>query len=304
MEKIKYLILFIFLISCKTIEIKQEFKFSHKIDFFELLKFAIMSNLAYKSDEEILNYYSDYDVYIGYAHSSNIKYFILTSKKNVTQYISIQGTKNFKNIILDMELLKRNDSKIGIYLHRGFEKAAYEVFKDIIQKNVIKKNCNIMFTGHSLGGAISVILAMYLKEEGYTIKKIITFGQPKITNLEGVNKCNDLPILRIVNLNDEITYLPPNDKIKINPKANYMHFGPEVILLKDSYYIFLESPNSEEKDVSSFWANIEDERFKDHRIWNYIIDIIPKLHKNIEVPFSQKENYIENLDSYNDKSSK
>ena len=70
-----------------------------------------------------------------------------------------------------------------IRLHQGFAQAAESLYLAI--RPHLNKNYKITTTGHSLGGAVALILAMYLDKDHYLLDKVVTFGQPKVTNVTG-----------------------------------------------------------------------------------------------------------------------
>jgi len=93
-------------------------------------------------------------------------------------------------------------------------------------------------TGHSLGGAVAALLAIYLIEDGYKVVRVVTFGQPKFTTAIGVEKLAFLPIIRVVDENDIVPMLPPT--LFANKKYGiYGHVGSEAVLLDGPNYSFL-----------------------------------------------------------------
>jgi hypothetical protein len=277
------------LTSCNRSLVQTESRVTiHNVDFYDILKYAIMSQIVYKPNEQISNYYDPYDIRIGTLPGLSIKYLILTDPKNKTQYLAIQGTRSFKSIMLDMEFTKIKDSKLGFNLHRGFDKASRELFRELMEKNLLNREYEIDLTGHSLGGAVAVITAMYLKDTGYQVNRVVTFGQPKITDRDGAEKCRELSLLRVVNHHDEIPMLPSG-----NVKSGYVHFGPEVLLLRDYYYVFIENAESEITDAPGFLENFKEDNLYEHHLRHYFRNLTLKLSKNIEVPFREKEKYLE-----------
>ncbi|MDF1591912.1 MAG: hypothetical protein P1P89_10390 [Desulfobacterales bacterium] len=55
------------------------------------------------------------------------------------------------------------------------EAASQRIFAEI--KPQLRKDFTIDTTGHSLGGAVAVILAMYLDVNHYAIGQVVTFGK-------------------------------------------------------------------------------------------------------------------------------
>ncbi|NVK73683.1 MAG: lipase family protein [Oceanospirillaceae bacterium] len=158
---------------------------------------------------------------------SQVSYFL--SRANGVQTIAIRGTANLENAMVDLDLELKPDTLLKIKLHQGFGLAAKAVFKDI--KPFLKKDQPIHLTGHSLGGAIAVILAMYLQKDGYLVEQVITFGQPKVTNVTGAKKFEDLPLIRVVTPNDIVPLVPPISPLQIRDLDIFWHMGEEVILL-------------------------------------------------------------------------
>lgn len=90
----------------------------------------------------------------------------------------------------------------------------------------------LYITGHSLGGAMAVLMAiMLMSERAYTeiaakLKAVYTFGQPMIGTPALADACGDHPFLgkhvvRYVYNNDIVPQLPPT------ASGSFAHFGPE-----------------------------------------------------------------------------
>lgn len=158
---------------------------------------------------------------------SQVSYFL--SRANNIQTIAIRGTANLENAMLDLDLELRPDAILDIKLHQGFGSGAKAVYEDI--KPFLTKDQPIHLTGHSLGGAIAVILGMYLQNDGYPVEQIITFGQPKVTNVTGANKFNNLPLIRVVTPNDIVPLVPPISPMQIRDLDIFWHMGEEIILM-------------------------------------------------------------------------
>jgi hypothetical protein len=189
---------------------------------------------------------------------------------------------------LDAEFVKEKDAETGLWFHDGFMKATDDLFEDITQ--FLRKDYRTRITGHSLGGAIAVILMKHLQDGGYTVEKVITFGQPKVTNHDGVVALRDSPVLRIVDDRDLVPKLPPLTLLSAL-HGIYEHFGPEVTLLRDEYFAYQDEQSAEDPLAESFWLNLGDESLDDHHIANYLARIEPKLNGQIEVPYSDRKQY-------------
>lgn len=105
------------------------------------------------------------------------------------------------------------------------DKKAYMFHKDI---DFINKNCKIILSGHSLGGAVATLVGCHFHDLG--IKKenmsIYTFGAPPVGCEEFCTKYRKkLDLYRVVNENDIV---PKIDKI-----TNLKHLG-EIIVLESN----------------------------------------------------------------------
>ena len=198
--------------------------------------FSVIKNQAKLSDdtylpastlEHRLNEQGQSLVHQSLMPLSQVSYFL--SRANGVQTIAIRGTANLENAMLDLDLELRPDSILDIKLHQGFGSGAKAVYEDI--KPFLTKDQPIQLTGHSLGGAIAVILAMYLQNDGYSVKQVITFGQPKVTNVTGAKKFEDLPLSRVVTSNDIVPLVPPISPMQIKDLDIFWHMGEEIILM-------------------------------------------------------------------------
>jgi len=277
---------------------KQSFTMSHDVDWQEIRKYAELAKLAYaKSSQEIIRAYPN-QAYIN--EINKIRYFLLTDRKEKTYTISIRGTNNMKNAMQDIKFDKDRSTRLGCKLHSGFHGVAEKIFDDLVR---LMKDPEyiINITGHSLGGAEAVIVGAYCVGAGLTLNKIVTFGQPKVFDRDGVAKWKHLPLTRVVNETDVVPLVPPVELLYMFKR--YRHFGKMVKLCNDDYYCFLEPEQASGMGVNSFWLNTAKEDFSfldiakelpDHYMDNYIENIEPKLNKGgKEILWKDREAYLE-----------
>jgi triacylglycerol lipase len=158
------------------------------------------------------------------------RYFLAVSSG--AQILGVRGTANLRNAVIDSQVADELDPVLGIRLHRGFARATQAVLADALPR--LDKDRPVRLVGHSLGGAEAVILGMHLVRQGYRVERIVTFGQPQVTNRRGGDAFADLPLLRISDDRDMVPFLPPAEAV---PFLNsYRHFGPEIVLYGGSDY--------------------------------------------------------------------
>ena len=212
---------------------------------------------------------------------SQVSYF-LTQYKGV-QTIAIRGTANLQNAMVDIDLALQADASLGIILHQGFASAARAVYLDV--KPYLADDIPIQTTGHSLGGAVAVILSMYLTQNDYNLSQIITFGQPKVTNVAGAEKFSYLPLTRIVTAKDIVPLVPPLSPMQIKELDIYWHMGEEVILLDNSEYSQTNGIKSMLR-ATKFTSSVpNEENLSAHQMSNYVRLVDELINDSVEIPY-------------------
>ncbi|WP_430460674.1 lipase family protein [Thalassolituus sp. LLYu03] len=158
----------------------------------------------------------------------------LLSRAGDVQTIAVRGTANLANVMVDLDIAFQPDQGLGIPLHTGFRNSAFAVLEDVSPQ--LNPDQPVHITGHSLGGAVAVVLAMYLERAGFDVTQVVTFGQPKVTNVTGAGLYRQLPLTRVVTQKDLVPLVPPLSPMQIRDLDVYWHLGEEVILLGDQTY--------------------------------------------------------------------
>jgi len=253
--------------------------------------YAIFSALAYESPETIHRESSRQGfstTHYSNIEEINISYFLLTHHKSRQQIIAVRGTANIENAIIDASVKLVNDSVAGVPLHEGFAYSAQRVYQEL--KPLLKTDYTINTTGHSLGGAIASILAMYLHADKYKSNMTITFGQPKITNTTGATRYSHLPVLRVVTPADMVPLVPPFDPLNMNNINIYWHAGTELILNTDNTYSTLSGINSMMRAVDFTQAIPSEQNLQSHQMSYYLSLIKNKIDHAQEVPYKSMFN--------------
>ncbi len=133
-------------------------------------------------------------------------------------WIVITGTNEATDWLTNMNVKKTSDG-----FHRGFRSSSIPVHS-FAEKYIGDKP--IIVTGHSMGGAIAVIVGARISAPIRDVS-VITFGQPRIATILGIS---NIPIwlkdyTRVVNMRDPVPYTP-------FWLMGYKHFG-KVIYLSD-----------------------------------------------------------------------
>lgn len=242
------------------------------VDMAEVNRFARWAKQVYESEGSLRAAYPLTQMIIKDLPRYEGRFFLVTDEENKTQTISIRGTSNKKNMLVDAESIKILDPILGIHLHKGFQKASNELWNTIVP--FLRRDYEMQLTGHSLGGAMATILMMQMMETGYTVRRVITFGQPKVTNREGGEKFDNPAYLRIINNGDLVAQVPPSDLV-FDLSGPFEHFGPEIILRGTLPPLYLTHHRPMNLFSEARWQDLTLQNAIDHRMENYLNQITP-----------------------------
>ncbi|EAS02303.1 lipase family protein (macronuclear) [Tetrahymena thermophila SB210] len=186
--------------------------------------------------------------------------------------VAFRGTDQVQNWLSNINFVPvkyLNDQCKDCKIHQGFmnilDSIQFELNQCVINLKKQYNSTSILVTGHSLGGAMATLFAVQLKKllmNKFQSFELITFGSPRVGNLEFVNYANSLfgnNSFRLVNKQDIVPHLPYNN-------LGFQHIGTEYWLFdeKDPFSFFICS--SSEKGESSLCANSKLLNFsvKDH----------------------------------------
>lgn len=249
-------------------------------------KQARFAAAAYRSQEEARELVETLNYELSLYHSIEdiqMSFYLATSEAAKTHVVAVRGTSNAENAMVDLAVNLLADEKTGARLHQGFAYAAKQVY------SVLKPELNAQFrirtTGHSLGGAVAQILAMYLDADGFDIEQVVTFGQPKVTNLSGAAKFQHLDIVRVATPRDLVPLVPPFDPMDLQNIDIYWHAGREVLLLEDNRYAVLEGSDSMMRATRFTQQPLSEENLNNHYMSVYLQRVRAKLDSPERVPY-------------------
>jgi triacylglycerol lipase len=225
-------------------------------NFHELVESAKLARDAYRDSAANFATYGDkYQVELVPLPNSAGQVLFLKDSSARRQIISIRGTetKYAKSVLTDAEYTKQLDPKLGIFVHAGFEKAVRELYDSLSTR--LDTGYSTRITGHSLGGALAVLLTYYMTVDGYHLERTVTFGQPKVTNKQGVEKFSQVKLLRVINSKDPVAAVPPLSYVT-SLNSPYQHAGGALLLQDSPPYVYVCSEASNVTFVSEFWRDI------------------------------------------------
>jgi triacylglycerol lipase len=141
--------------------------------------------------------------------------FVATSKDGKSAYLIFRGTVTKQEFLKDAKIeLKPYISANWGYVALGFLEV-YQACRESFIKTVkdLDENMDFYISGHSLGGALSVLsLPDVVKATKFKSPTLYNFGCPRVGDNTFVTAYNALPALkafRVVNSSDLVPTLPP-----------------------------------------------------------------------------------------------
>jgi hypothetical protein len=275
-------------VDLSTLEVIGVATTNEKVDFPTLNSFADRSKAAYQ-DEDVIRTKFPATTRIADPGDTDGRYFLEIDDRRHTQTISVRGTASKIDIHDDIEMKVLDDRRIDIPVHSGFAGTTLNIYNDVTP--YLKRNYKTYLTGHSLGGAVAALLAIYLMEDGYNVVSVVTFGQPKFTTGIGVQKLTSLPIVRVVDENDIVPMLPPtlfNNKLF----GIYEHVGAEVVLLEGPNYSYLPTHDASRISIGELSRSMRLADLHDHHMDKYLIRLSSKTKTAVEIPYQKREKFV------------
>ncbi len=251
-----------------------------------LYEYALIADAAYQGKaavETVLAAQGFTLVAQGELPGYGVSFFLASSDAKRQQILAVRGTSNIENALVDVAFQLLPNKHTGVKLHQGFALSADYIYEKV--RPSLKKDYRIDTTGHSLGGAAALILAMYLDAAGYDVGQVITFGQPKVTNLGGSRQYAHLDVTRVVTPKDLVPLVPPLDPMDLMNMDIYWHLGTEIVLQPGADYSELEGVDSMLRATDFMNEMITQKNLQHHFMNEYINLITPKMVNARQVPY-------------------
>lgn len=123
--------------------------------------------------------------------------------------VAFRGTDDTRDVLYDADF-STEIGELGTRVHRGFRRALDAVWDDI-RPIILASDKKVLVTGHSLGGALAILLTARLLALGHRVDAVVTLGQPRVGKGGFSRQMNfrmQSRIFRIINYVDPVTRVP------------------------------------------------------------------------------------------------
>lgn len=152
------------------------------------------------------------------AHKNGDEAIIGFDKKYKSIFVAFRGSDNIFNWLNNIRIVKvnpyRNYPEAGVEtgFFNMYKKLDSKIYGDIIKLSIKYNNTNIMITGHSLGAALSTLLAFDVLHDsvydGFNVHSLITFGSPRVGNKQFSDLVSNITSYRVTHYYDLVPHLP------------------------------------------------------------------------------------------------
>ena len=281
---------FVLLLICMTLPtvISAETNRQHytKDTFIHWLNAAYIAQAAYQTTEKMTAVLKTQGYEVEKSRQIegfSVGYILATNHQSRQHILAVRGTANVENIMVDAAFVLVPDKLTSIKIHQGFLLSARDIYHSV--KDEITPGYTINTIGHSLGGAAAVILAMMFDSQGFPIGEVITFGQPKVTNISGSRNFEHLNITRLVTPKDIVPLIPPLDPMDMMNLSIFWHQGIEVVLYQNNQYAVLTGISSMLRAADFLTDVPSKQHINNHFMSTYIDYLKPKLESPVEIKY-------------------
>mmetsp|Transcript_57299 Transcript_57299/g.121834 ORF Transcript_57299/g.121834 Transcript_57299/m.121834 type:complete len:316 (-) Transcript_57299:99-1046(-) len=155
---------------------------------------------------------------------------VVGRRSDSTCFLAFRGVSNLPDVqgdLLSMALVEKTGCsfwgepcKVGQYFHNQYESVATHIKESLASFGCHEQQTDIV--GHSVGGALANLAAWDLASEGYPLRRVYTFGAPRLGDGAFAQALGQLvTVMRVTHANDPVVAIPW-------VKDNFTHAGVEV----------------------------------------------------------------------------
>ncbi|KAL9187622.1 hypothetical protein ACHAXT_006000 [Thalassiosira profunda] len=171
-------------------------------------------------------------------------YYEIHSDGETRQQIFCRGTTLLADVLTCLQAWFVHDAELGCRVHRGFNEHANRIVEDVLPLLVPpatggdgRRYATVELCGHSLGGAVAMLVAIKLRKRGYVVTRVTSLAGPRFCRgpeeREILQKWLPRETIRIEDDLDLVTYLPPSG-VSVGDKLWLAKGGSSYMLPKDS----------------------------------------------------------------------
>lgn len=171
--------------------------------------FAKFSELAYLEPKLGVNAFKEYDFKAHFIDRDGSQAYLLVNDFDIVVVCRGTNPTEFKDIAANLDIRLVSDKYGDGRVHAGFKESVGDIWDSVLNfVNLHKSGRSVWCTGHSLGAAMSTLLAHQLTIHQAPVT-LFTYGSPRVGDREYVDTAKDaVEHYRFVNNIDIVTQVP------------------------------------------------------------------------------------------------
>lgn len=165
--------------------------------------------------------------------------------------IAFRGSSSLPDWLTNFNVFTNPSPLASGRVHQGFQNALFPTLVKIlsnVQRLDPHRQKDIWVTGHSLGGALAVLLVAMLIEDGVHVRGLYTFGAPRVGDRDFAETFNE----KFIRTMKGVAYRVVNEGDLIP------HLLPEFLNFRHTQNRMLFDENGQRQDDESTWNNFKE----------------------------------------------
>jgi hypothetical protein len=217
-------------------------------------------------------------------------FMVWTDDLHKRQVIVMRGSYDLQDWQANLHFKPIADEILKVGVHEGFSKYARAIYASLTKNysRALRADYDTYFTGHSLGGAVAVLVGLYFyveESQRYKLKGTYTFGQPRVFDTRGTTSWPNYArnTYRVATCYDPVPLVPIGDTLVHSllssplsadtERRQYQHLGQEILLLNRGTY-WMPGENEVVRnlisDLQVILQDLKGQYQTDHYIGTYI----------------------------------
>jgi hypothetical protein len=119
-------------------------------------------------------------------------YYEIHSNGEIQQQIFCRGTTLLADVLTCLQTWFVYDSELGCHVHYGFNQHANRIVEDVLPLLVPPNEksgvgATVEVCGHSLGGAVAMLVSIKLRKRGYIVTRVTSIAGPRFCRVRRYN---------------------------------------------------------------------------------------------------------------------
>ena len=231
----------------------------------DALGFALASHVAYFRRNWALDHLEAWGFtkteYVNIERGRDIDTQAFVAGDDTRILIAFRGSESRADWLTNLQAATDPGPLPGTRVHQGFQNALYPAMLTVYRtlRDMQDKGQTVWLTGHSLGGALAVLAAAMLCDNGVEVSGVYTYGAPRTGNGAfarelDLHLCDERGrgrphprAFRVVNAPDLVPHVPP--------EPLFSHSGQRVLLQDDGTVSHEQGAWVKAKQLFASWFN-------------------------------------------------